>query len=250
MPNRYERFRIELTTILKKKSQQHKTWGYHRLAAAVRSESELMFSDLLAHKCCKSAGIHSKARPYHYRKAGVEHIRFPNTVKGQWEAREPMSLVVSDMTCLMHRGVRYEWTILVDTFNNEILAHALSRNGNTAPYYHCLEVLKQKSLLLNRTVTLHTDQGAVFSSRGFQLSHDGYPILRSMSRVGTPTDNPIIEALNGWMKNELYQEFDLRNTDDLLGTLDRYVSFFNFERPAAALNYKSPVQFRLDQGFA
>ena len=70
-----------------------------------------------------------------------------------------------------------------------------------------------------------------------------------MSRVGTPTDNPVIEALNGWMKNELYLEFNLRSTDDLLGTLDRYVSFFNLERPAAALNYKSPVQFRLDQGF-
>lgn len=72
---------------------------------------------------------------------------------------------------------------------------------------------------------MHTDQGAVFSSRGFQLSYDGYPILRSMSRVGTSTDNPIVEALNGWIKSELYQEFDLRNTDDLLSTLDPYVSF-------------------------
>lgn len=171
-------------------------------------------------------------------------------MKGHWNACEPMSLVVSDMTCVMHKGLRYEWTILLDTFNNEILAHALSRNGDNAPYYHCLEALKQKSLLLNRTVTLHTDQGAVFSSRGFQLSHEGYPILRSMSRVGTPTDNPVIEALNGWVKNELYLEFNLRNTDDLLGTLNRYVSFFNRDRPAAALNYKSPVQFKIEQGFS
>ena len=248
-PNQYERFRIELTSILKQKSQQHKTWGYHRLATAVRRESQLVFSDLLAHKCCKEAGIRSKARPYHYRKAGEEHIRFPNSVKGHWDACEPMALVVSDMTCLMNKGVRYEWTILLDTFNNEILAHALSRNGNAAPYYDCLETLKQKSLQLNRTVTLHTDQGSVYSSRSFQLSHDGYPILRSMSRVGTPTDNPVIEALNGWMKSELYLEYNLHSTDDLLGTLDRYVSFFNHERPASALNYKSPVQFRLDQGF-
>ena len=249
-PNRYERFRLELTTFLRQANQQHKTWGYHRLAAFIRSETGLIFSDLLAHKCCKEAGIRSKARPYRYRKTGAEHIRFPNTVKGHWNACEPMSLVVSDMTCVMHKGLRYEWTILLDTFNNEILAHALSRNGDNAPYYHCLEALKQKSLLLNRTVTLHTDQGAVFSSRGFQLSHEGYPILRSMSRVGTPTDNPVIEALNGWVKNELYLEFNLRNTDDLLGTLNRYVSFFNRDRPAAALNYKSPVQFKIEQGFS
>ena len=146
-PNQYERFRIELTSILKQKSQQHKTWGYHRLAAAARSESKLVFSDLLAHKCCKEAGIRSKARPYHYRKAGEEHIRFPNSVKGRWNACEPMSLVVSDMTCLMNKGVRYEWTILLDTFNNEILAHALSRNGNATPYYDCLEALNKRRFI-------------------------------------------------------------------------------------------------------
>ncbi len=105
-PNRYERFRLELTTFLRQANQQHKTWGYHRLAAFIRSETGLIFSDLLAHKCCKEAGIRSKARPYRYRKTGAEHIRFPNTVKGHWNACEPMSLVVSDMTCVMHKGLR------------------------------------------------------------------------------------------------------------------------------------------------
>lgn len=44
---------------------------------------------------------------------------------------------------------------------------------------------------------LHTDQGAVYSSRAFCHAHEHYIILRSMSRGGTPTDNPIMEALNG-----------------------------------------------------
>ena len=42
-----------------------------------------------------------------------------------------------------------------------------------------------------------------------------------MSREGTPTDNPIIEALNGWMKEELYLDFRLANTDDVLLLLDQ-----------------------------
>ena len=28
-----------------------------------------------------------------------------------------------------------------------------------------------------------------------------------MSRAGTPTDNPIIESLNGWIKEELFLDF-------------------------------------------
>ena len=70
-----------------------------------------------------------------------------------------------------------------------------------------------------------------------------------MSRGGTPTDNPIIEALNGWIKEELYLDFDLAHTSDVPTLLDTYVQFFNNSRPAAALGYKSPVQYRTEQGF-
>ena len=59
---------------------------------------------------------------------------------------------------------------------------------------------------------LHSDQGSVYASRAFQNAHQHYNIIRSMSRAKTPTDNPIIEALNGWMKNELYIDFDLQKT--------------------------------------
>ena len=56
-----------------------------------------------------------------------------------------------------------------------------------------------------------------------------------MSRVGTPTDNPIIEALNGWIKEELFLDFDLAHAKDVPALLDSYVDFFNNRRLAAAL---------------
>ncbi len=31
-----------------------------------------------------------------------------------------------------------------------------------------------------------------------------YNIIRSMSRAGTPTDNAAMEAINGWVKAELF----------------------------------------------
>ena len=70
-----------------------------------------------------------------------------------------------------------------------------------------------------------------------------------MSRGGTPTDNPIIEALNGWMKQELLIDFGLAETDDVPALLERYVEYFNNERLAAALGYKSPVQYKTELGF-
>jgi len=56
---------------------------------------------------------------------------------------------------------------------------------------------------------LHFDQGPVYSSRAFLHAHKNYNITHSMSRSGTPTDNLTIEALNGWIKVELYENFNL-----------------------------------------
>ena len=95
------------------------------------------------HKCCKYAGIYSKARKYIYKKAGEEHVEFPNEVDGNWNATRPIEIVVSDMTIFKNNGRSWEWTLLVDTFNNEILAHQSTPiAGSSKPYYHCLEVLK------------------------------------------------------------------------------------------------------------
>ena len=70
-----------------------------------------------------------------------------------------------------------------------------------------------------------------------------------MSRAGTPTDNPIIESLNGWMKAELMLDFQINKASDISATLDLYVHYFNYERFASALDYKTPIQFKAELGF-
>ena len=70
-----------------------------------------------------------------------------------------------------------------------------------------------------------------------------------MSRPGTPTDNPIIESLNGWMKAELILDFGISKVSNLKKALDQYVQYFNSERFAAALDYKTPIQYRTELGF-
>jgi len=70
-----------------------------------------------------------------------------------------------------------------------------------------------------------------------------------MSRAGTPTDNPIIESLNGWMKAELILDFGISKVSNLKKALDQYVQYFNSERFAAALDYKTLIQYRTELGF-
>lgn len=250
--NRYEKDRELLTSMLAEAHGEHKTYGYHRLAKLVREKTGWLFSDNLAHKCCKYAGIKARVRHYRWKHplAGQEHRRFPNLIRGNWRARAPLELVVSDMTVIKHKGRHYEWTYLLDTFNNEILSsHISSIPGDRRPYFKCLESLIEKTKEQTSPVILHTDQGAVYSSAAFFNAHKHYNIIRSMSRAGTPTDNPVIEAVNGWIKCELYSEGWHRRYDTAEEMINSYVFYYNNERPAYALQYKSPIQYKTEMGF-
>ena len=70
-----------------------------------------------------------------------------------------------------------------------------------------------------------------------------------MSRVGTPTDNPVIESLKGWIKNELYKDFKIYLAEDINIAIDTYIKYFNTQRLVYSLKYKTPIQYRTEQGF-
>ena len=136
-------------------------------------------------------------------------------------------------------------------YNNEIIASSVTNKiGSSLPYYDCLNMLIEKTKEQSYPVTLHTDQGSVYSSSGFYQTHKHYTnIKRSMSRAGTPTDNPIIESLNGWIKEEMKIDFNLKSAEDIHSFIENYVYYFNNERLSYKLNYKTPVQYRIEQGF-
>lgn len=64
-----------------------------------------------------------------------------------------------------------------------------------------------------------------------------------MSRAGTPTDNGAMEAINGWLKEELFNDFHIKDSDDPTQVINDYIKFFNEERPSYSLNYLTPKQF-------
>lgn len=75
-----------------------------------------------------------------------------------------------------------------------------------------------------------------------------YSIIQSMSRAGTPRDNAVMESFFGWFKEESNLDFHYKQSEDILAVIRQAVDYFNFQRPVAKLQYKSPAQFRLDRG--
>lgn len=246
--NLREKRREEITGKLKQAHKKYPSHGYHRLARDIKDKLDYYVSDNLVHLCCKSAGIFSKARNPVKSLPGRENVRFPNLIKGNWNVERPLEIVVSDMTIFKAAKKTWQLVLMIDVFNNEIIAYSLTDSvGSNQSYYDCLE--KLKNLIEDEPVILHTDQGAVYTSRAFEYSHRNSQIIRSMSRVATPTDNPINESLNGWIKQELYLDFGLANAEDVPKLIDDYVRYFNSSRLAYSLNYKTPKLYKQELGF-
>ena len=214
-----------------------------------------VISDWFIHRVCQRNGIRSEARRPKWERPGSDHLQFSNSINGNWNTARPFEKVVTDTTIIKNKYLTLEWTIFIDVFNNEIISYALSsyRSGhNFQGHMKALELFLVEKIKKGYTsveTILHSDQGSVYASRAFQNAHKQYNIKRSMCRAKTPTDNPIIEALNGWMKDELYIDFDLFNTKDIHKTIADYVSYFNNERLAYSLKYKTPIQVKHELGF-
>ena len=70
-----------------------------------------------------------------------------------------------------------------------------------------------------------------------------------MSRIGTLTDNPIIESKNGWLKKEMYIDFNQNDYDNVEDYINNIVYDHNNIRPSYALDYKTPIEYRTQLGF-
>lgn len=90
---------------------------------------------------------------------------------------------------------------------------------------------------------LHSDQGSVYASKAFNDLLP-YGIAHSMSRAGTSTDNAALEAINGWIRAELFMDFHVTGERPVETEVDASIDFFNEQRPVYSLNYLRPVQYR------
>lgn len=254
--NRYQLNRKSLEVLVKNVHSKHKVYGYRNIAENIRNETGWMFSDWLCHKVCKSIKIRSQARKPKYARPGEEHILYSNIINNNWQTSKPFEKIVSDTTIIKNKYGNKDLTLYIDVFNNEVVSYETdnSKHGHSFKS-HVLGLkklldLKEKRGYTHEETILHSDQGSIYASKAFANAHKDYNIKRSMSRVGTPTDNPIIEALNGWMKDELYIDYDIYNSPDVESDLARYLDYFNKERLASSLNYKTPVQYRTELGFS
>ena len=248
-PSPRDNKREDVIVKVKEVHEEHPTHGYRWTAAYIRINMQITISDNYAYKSYRYLGI--KAETKHrvrYRPRKVRDL-YPNLIFTTWTTVDrPKQVIVSDMTAFRFRYYYFEVTFYFDVFTKEILtAKVADKRGSRDQYIDGLEDVVGLLKGATEPTILHTDQGSVYASMAYNELIKDTNIVRSMSRAGKPTDNPVNEALNGWIKEEIFIDFKLEQCngrEDFIQTIKRYVKYYNTQRPCFAIGYDTPENYR------
>lgn len=95
----------------------------------------------------------------------------------------------------------------------------------------------------------HSDQGKQYGAKKTidELLRKGF--FSSMSRAGTPTDNPYAERFVGLFKHAVVYRYRYDTLGQFLTVAQKWVNFYNNKRPHEALSQMSPNDFAHKWGY-
>ena len=241
--------RENMIAAVKAVHEEHPSHGYRWTAAFIRINLKVEISDNYAYKCFRYLGIKAETKHKVHGRPRKERDKYPNLIFSTWETVDrPRQVIVSDMTAFKYWFFYFEVTFYFDVFTKEILSWRVAeRRGSREQYTGGLVDIVDMLKSCKDPVIIHTDQGSVYSSLAYNELIKDTNVVRSMSRAGKPTDNPVNEALNGWIKEELFIDFKIdqcRTRDDFKAAIERYVKYYNEQRPCYAIGYDTPTNYR------
>ena len=90
--------------------------------------------------------------------------------------------------------------------------------------------------------------GGVSANSGLRAAFEDYgrryKVEVYIPKFSFTTDNAAMEAINGWIKAEVFNDFHITSNENIEQEIKDYIMFFNEERPAYSLNYLTPKQYK------
>lgn len=177
--------------------------------------------------------------------ANEEHATAPNLLDRNFDVDIPETVFCTDITYLDYgKGHRAYLSIVQDVATNEIVHYKLGNNMSLGLAVDGIRDLYFKIKSKGReAIMVHSDQGSHYTSPTYRRILDELGILQSMSRRGCSPDNGLVESTFGHIKDEMEYK-SCENYDELEKVVNKYIKYYNFERPQWGLKAKTPAECR------
>ena len=167
--------------------------------------------------------------------------RLPARVKQSLFQPEAINQVwsIDFMSDSLWDGRRFRLLNIIDDFNRELLVMQAELSIPTSRLIRVLEYLKEFRGLPKM---IRVDNGPEFISHKLDMWCKENNIELVFIQPGKPMQNGFIERCNGNVRREFLNAYVFRTISEVQTRAEEYMYDFNYHRPHAALNFKTPIE--------
>jgi putative transposase len=219
-------------------------YGYRRVTAEMRRRGIFVNHKRVARIMREQQLTVKPRRQKHTARLEANGAPYPNLAKG-FIPDGPNQLWVGDLTYIRLLCGFVYLAVLIDAWSRRMVGYAVSQSMDVRLTLGTLNAAVHDR---NPGAELihHSDRGSQYLAKVYQARLMDLGMRGSMSRPGTPTDNPEAESFMKTLKYEEIYALNYETLNDIKHRLPRFLfEVYNRRRIHSALNYLTPEEFEL-----
>ena len=166
--------------------------------------------------------------------------RWPNLIVG-WTPTAPNRLWVSDITYWKIENKVCYISLITDAYSRKVVGYNLSKDLSSLETIKALKMALQSSNLEESGLIHHSDRGVQYCSKEYVKLLQDANIQISMTQDGNPLDNSIAERVNGILKGEYLECYEVSDVKTAKNLLREVVRLYNEQRPHSSISNMVPL---------
>jgi len=165
--------------------------------------------------------------------------KHPNLIK-ELVPQSPNEVWVSDITYLrIPKGFLYI-SLITDAFSHKLMGYHIAESLESLETIQALEMALQQYEPAQKQLVHHSDRGAQYCSADYVKLLQDNGIGISMTQSGDPLENAVAERINGIIKGEYMNLYQITNLAQGKQWLHQAVKLYNDERPHMSIGMLTP----------
>jgi transposase InsO family protein len=218
----------------------------HKLVPFMKSHQIKMGRDAFFNLMRDNHLLVKQRKRYHVTTNSNHWMRkYPNLIR-ELEPMGPNHIWVSDLTYWRTKGGHFYISFITDAYSRKIVGFHVADNMEAIESVYALK-MAIKSLPSGHTGLIHhSDRGSQYCSAKYVSVLRKQNIQISMTENGDPLENAIAERINGVIKGEYLNEYNIKSLSQAKEVLKAVVKLYNEERPHSSLNNHTPEAIHTD----
>ena len=211
------------------------SWGYELIFYYLRDQKGLRFCKKRGHRLYKTAQMSLWRRP--------KKARLYRTFQDLMAPSKPNQGWAMDFVSEMVVGQSGEWYRLLNVMDECSRRCLWISAEKQMPAEKVIEVLDALLEMRGKPSYIRSDNGPEYISEALKVWAEKHQIEQRFIQPGKPTQNGLVERLNGTLRRECLDLHWFESKQELDEQLEKWFLTYNFSRPHSSIEYQSPASF-------